>query len=96
MSARYAVEFRPAARKEFKALHASVQASVAKTVDDLAEDPFQAGTKALKGTLRGYRRARVGDYRIAYTVEQQQLIVSVIKIGRRANFYKDLARASIS
>lgn len=40
----------------------------------------------LRNTLRGYRKLRVGDYRIIFRVESE--IVKIFVIGHRSNVYK--------
>ncbi|MBI4323191.1 MAG: type II toxin-antitoxin system RelE/ParE family toxin [Candidatus Omnitrophica bacterium] len=39
--------------------------------------------KPLSGLLHGYRRLRVGAYRVIYRVEAQRVAVLVIKVGIR-------------
>jgi len=42
----------------------------------------------LKGpAFKGIRRHRVGNYRIIYRVEHEQLIILVIRIGHRKDIY---------
>lgn len=55
----------------------------------LAEDPRPAGCKRLKGYAELYR-VRVGDWRIVYTVRDDQVIVLVTEIVPRGGAYKDL------
>ncbi len=46
-------------------------------------------TKPLKGNFE-YSRLRVGDYRIIYTVNHDEVIIYVVKIGNRGDIYKSL------
>ncbi len=48
----------------------------------LATHPMAFG-KPLSGPLHGYWRLRVGEYRVLYRIEQQRLIVLIIKVGMR-------------
>ena len=48
----------------------------------LTTHPTEFG-KPLSGPLRGYWRLRVDAYRVIYRIEQQQLIVVVVKVGIR-------------
>lgn len=50
----------------------------------LADHPEMCG-EALGGTLRGYWRIRVGDYRVIYRITGQQVIIHVI--GNRKDVY---------
>jgi mRNA interferase RelE/StbE len=44
--------------------------------------------KPLRKSLVGYRRLRVGDYRIIFRIEKN--IVKIFKIGHRSTIYKNL------
>ncbi|MFA5997766.1 MAG: type II toxin-antitoxin system RelE/ParE family toxin [Candidatus Paceibacterota bacterium] len=39
----------------------------------------------LRNTLKGYRKLRVGDYRVIFRVESK--VVKIFAIGHRANIY---------
>lgn len=49
-------------------------------------DPRQHG-KVLRGELGDYWRYRVGDYRILCKIEDEVLIVLVVKVGHRRDVY---------
>jgi mRNA interferase RelE/StbE len=52
----------------------------------LAVNPHETG-EPLKGTLAGLWRARVGDYKIVYSIQKDQVFILIIKIGHRKNVY---------
>lgn len=56
----------------------------------LSHNPFPARSRRVVGPDNIFR-IRVGDYRILYTVEHQQLIVLVLTIGHRRDIYRQLA-----
>jgi mRNA interferase RelE/StbE len=56
-------------------------------IESLAENPRPHGSKLLRGALEGHYRVRVGDYRVVYTVDDQQRRVWVIRIGPRGSVY---------
>jgi len=55
----------------------------------MADDPFEGDVKPLKG-LSGVFRKRVGDYRIAFSVNFAENEVLIIKIEKREKFYEEL------
>ncbi len=60
-----------------------------KIIDKLAflsENP-KAG-KPLRYVLHGYRRARVGKYRIIYRIKEKEKIVFIVAIGHRKTVYR--------
>ena len=84
---RYVVIFSPIAAKAIDRLPAQVVSRIRKAVDALAIDPRPRGCKKLTGKGDKYR-LRVGDYRVVYSVEDDQLIVLVIDLGHRRDIYK--------
>lgn len=55
----------------------------------MRDDPFEGDVKPLKG-IHGVYRRRVGNYRIAFSVNFTENEVLVIKIGKRGGLYDDL------
>jgi len=55
----------------------------------MGSDPFSGDVKPIKG-LRGVFRRRVGDYRVAFTVNFGASEVVVLKVGRREKFYAEI------
>ena len=53
----------------------------------LAEDPRPPGAKRLAGS-EGLHRIRVGDYRVVYAIEDDVLLVLVVRIGHRRDVYR--------
>ena len=53
----------------------------------VAEDPRSLG-QALTGSLSGYWRYRVGDYRIVCELIDDRLVVLVVEIGHRREVYR--------
>lgn len=64
---------------------------VAAVIADLADDPKPAGAKKLASGGDFYR-VRSGDYRIIYKIEEEEVVVLVVKIGDRKEVYRYLKR----
>lgn len=59
---------------------------IARAIEErLLQDPVRFG-RPLRRSLRGYRKLRVGDYRIIYKVEGRK--IAVLNIGHRKDVYK--------
>ena len=52
----------------------------------LAKDPYQG--KALTGEFKGLYRWRSGKFRIIYEIQQEALIVLVLRIAHRKDVYR--------
>lgn len=66
------------ARYDLEALPDTIRAAVLATLDSIAADPEQAGNQ-LVGRMKGLWSARVGNYRVLYTVEARTVIVRAIR-----------------
>jgi mRNA interferase RelE/StbE len=83
------VEFDDRARKELRKLDKQTQDRILKWLrTNLAteEDPRRTG-KSLKGRMKGLWRYRVGDYRIVSQIQDEQILILVIRIGHRRDIY---------
>ena len=49
---------------------------------------FGPNIKRLKGKYSSYYRYRIGDYRLFYKIDQEQIIVFIIDIEPRKNAYR--------
>jgi mRNA interferase RelE/StbE len=55
----------------------------------LRKNPFFGpNIKRLKGDLSDYYRYRIGNYRLFYKIDQEQIIVFIIDIAPRKSAYK--------
>lgn len=83
------VEFDDRARKELRKLDKQTQDRILKWLrTNLAteEDSRRTG-KSLKGRMKGLWRYRVGDYRIVSQIQDEQILILVIRIGHRRDVY---------
>lgn len=75
------------AEKAFLALDPGVQKRVVVILRGLGTNPYPPGSIKLQGEEDLYR-VRVGDWRIIYTVRDDELLVLVVKIGHRGDVYR--------
>ena len=75
--------------KQFRKLDRSVQVIVAKWIKkhlENCDDPKASG-KALTENLKGYRRYRIGDYRLLVEIKDDELVIVAISIAHRSEIY---------
>lgn len=74
-------------QKTMDRMETSARKRILRAANSLAHNPRPPGARKLSGMADTWR-IRVGDYRILYTIEDDQLIVLVIKIGHRRDVYR--------
>jgi mRNA interferase RelE/StbE len=85
----YAIRIAPAAERDIRKLNKQVQKRILDRIEALGAAPRARGVEKLKGTAAGvFYRARVGDYRIIYEIQDALLIVLVLKVGNRREVYR--------
>jgi mRNA interferase RelE/StbE len=83
----YAIQFKPAALRQFEKLPRDVQKRIAPRIADLGDNPFPAGCKKLSGVPDAWR-IRAGDYRVVYQVRRGILLVLILTVGHRRGVYR--------
>jgi mRNA interferase RelE/StbE len=83
----YEIIIKPTAEKSFARLEKAQQIKMIKAIENLVVNPRPQGFKKLKSLAELYR-IRVGDYRIIYSIDNNILITTVVKIGHRKEIYK--------
>ena len=88
----YQVFIDRAAEKEIDRLPKDTRKLVLVEIKELGEDPRKPGAEPLEGKLKAYWKTRVGDYRIAYEIRDDQVIVYVVRVLDRKEIYRILGR----
>ena len=89
--AKYSLRIKKSARKELEAIDSKTdRRRIAEQISSLATDPRPRGASKLSGQER--YRIRQGRYRILYTIEDDLLVIYVIKVGDRKSVYKALSQ----
>lgn len=85
----YSIEYLREALKELSQLDRATQKIIKEKLDKLAENPetLKNNIKALKGEHQDKYRLRIGSYRIIYKMENEKLIILIIRIGHRKEVY---------
>jgi mRNA interferase RelE/StbE len=81
----YTIDIAPAAERQLRALSKTLQRRIVQHLRDLQTDPRPSGVKKLDDDIY---RIRVGDYRIMYQIQDQALLILVLKVGHRRDIYR--------
>ena len=84
--ASYRLLIKPSAVKELEAVPAKDRRRLVARLRRLSTDPRPPGCEKLSG--HDPFRIRQGDYRVLYSIEDQALVILVIKVGHRGAVYR--------
>jgi mRNA interferase RelE/StbE len=85
--AKYRILIKPSAVKEIEAISPKKDRQrIVGRISKLADNPRPPGGEKLSGQEK--YRIRLGRYRIVYSIEDQDLIVYVVKVGHRKDVYR--------
>ncbi len=86
------LDYTPGARKDIRAIRDRVlKRRIEAALNGLRLDPRPADAKRLVGHA-GLWRVRVGDWRIAYAIHDEMVMVLVVAVGTRGEIYEMLRR----
>jgi mRNA interferase RelE/StbE len=84
------IEFDPAAQRELNRLDKPIRGRILKFLYERVgklDDPRRIGQR-LQGRLSEFWKYRVGDYRLICSLEDDRLVVLVLRVGHRREIYK--------
>ncbi|MFD7317311.1 type II toxin-antitoxin system RelE/ParE family toxin [Streptomyces sp. NPDC059883] len=82
----YRTVFRPEAQAELRKIPREMALRILAKLTELESDALGFNTTALV-SQPDRRRLRVGNYRVAYTIDNGELMVWVVHMGHRSTIY---------
>ena len=82
------LEFAPRARRDLKRLDPPIQRRVLAAIEGLLDNPPSGDLRKLTGH-DDERRLRVGDWRIRFTRDHDQLLITIQRVLPRGRAYRD-------
>lgn len=84
---RYNLLIKPSAVKEIESISSKRdRQGIVSLIGKLADNPRPAGCEKLSGQEK--YRVRKGRYRVVYSVEDQESVVFIVKVGHRKDVYR--------
>ncbi len=86
----FSIEYTNTAAKQLMKMDRKIAAFIVSYIDKKlvnCENPRLCG-KALKGSLNGIWRYRVGDYRILAKIEDERGVITIVEIVYRKDLYE--------
>jgi len=83
----YRLIFNPTAWREIMRLPEETQNKIFDAAYQLESNPRPSGCKKMEGE-EGLYRIRVGNFRIIYDIRDEQLVVTIVKVGDRKAVYR--------
>lgn len=79
----YEVRYSSRAAKSFRKIPRNHQEQLKKRIDELKENPRHTSVVKLVGFSKADYRARVGNYRILFAIDDEQKLIIIADIKRR-------------
>lgn len=84
--AAYSILFKESVRKDFDSIPSKDLLRIMERIGMLTENPRPLGSEKLSGQER--YRIRQGNYRIIYSIQDNELTVWVVKVAHRREVYR--------
>ncbi|KAA8886753.1 type II toxin-antitoxin system RelE/ParE family toxin [Nocardia colli] len=87
---KYTFQFLESARRELRDLEQRDAMRILTALTVLGDDPYAEGLAIRKLVNVDAYRLRVGRFRVVYQVQDDVLVILVVKVGWRRDVYRDL------
>ena len=85
----YQIAVKKSAAKVLKKIPKSDRKRIIDKIDSLSENLPNPDITKIKGN-NPFHKVRTGDYRIIYEVQEEVLVILIVKIGHRKDIYRNL------
>jgi mRNA interferase RelE/StbE len=83
----YKVIFTKSVKKDFRKIPKLEVSKILNEIEELAKNSRSSKTKKLKGEK--LYRLRVGNYRVIYDIQDNLMLIFVVKLGHRSDIYRN-------
>jgi mRNA interferase RelE/StbE len=84
----YRILFTKSADKALRKMPRDISRRIRDRLDHIAEDPYAKHPNVTRLQSRPGYRLRVGDWRVIYEIEGEELVILVLRIGSRREVYR--------
>ena len=84
----YSVEFSPQAFEDMARLDKAVSKRILKKIEWVAENFDAIIPLPLKGKFQGVYKLTIGDWRVLYTANLSERLITIHLVGHRSEIYK--------
>jgi len=84
----YSIEYKKSVEKELRKLSSTQLKGIVVKIRALATNPRPEGSVKLRGSSDLFR-IRHTDYRVIYQIQNEKLIILVVKVGHRPEVYRE-------
>jgi mRNA interferase RelE/StbE len=82
----YSIGIKTEVKKYLLTLDRSLRLRISKSINELADNPRPYGCKKLKKS--GAYRIRIGNYRVIYEINDDVLVILVLRVAYRREVYQ--------
>ena len=83
----YEIFWKSSAKKELKKIDKRYIKKILDEIKTLSQEPYPINHKKLIGSQNLFR-IRINDYRVVYKVEEDKLIIEIIRVKHRKDVYR--------
>lgn len=83
----FEIYWKASAKKELKQIDKSEIPKILIEIEKLSHEPLPTNCKKIVGTEHIYR-IKIGNYRVIYSLESEQLLIEIIRVRHRKDVYR--------
>jgi len=85
---KYSIEVTKSAAKALRKIPKSEQKRISEKIDTLAHELPDPDITKMKGN-NPFHKVRIGNYRIIYEIQNEIMVILIVKIGHRKDIYRN-------